>query len=157
MRFDRLAIAVPVLVGALGVGSAYGHVLIDSQQSSVRDTVYPTCAHNGVHFNKQGHANCGLHKGWSRTGQDTPPAPPSSDVPTGSGGSGEPATPPHPSHPSLPSHPSHPAHPAHPSHPTRPNTAAATSHGGGHGHSQSHGHGHGHGSGGGHGKSGHGG
>jgi len=27
--------------------------------------VYQQCAHNGVSFNKQGHANCGLHLGWS--------------------------------------------------------------------------------------------
>ena len=32
---------------------------------TVRDGVYQQCVHNGVSFNKQGHANCGLHLGWS--------------------------------------------------------------------------------------------
>jgi hypothetical protein len=56
-------VVLPVLAGLVVTGTALAHV---ASGTSVRDSVYQTCAHNGVHFNKQGHANCGLHKGWTR-------------------------------------------------------------------------------------------
>jgi hypothetical protein len=62
MSISRWIVVVPVLVGFAVTGSAVAHML---PRETVRDTVYQTCQHNGVHFNKQGHANCGLHKGWS--------------------------------------------------------------------------------------------
>ena len=147
MRLDRLVIGVPVLIGALAVGSAYGYGI--GIRPSVRDTVYPVCAHNGVHFNKQGHANCGLHKGWSIT---SPTAPPAAGAPTSppanTNGPGHPTHPTHPVHPTEPARPAHPAHPTHPTRPTKPTHTAPTS---SHGNGTSHGHGHayGHGKGGG--------
>ena len=75
MRLDRMLLAVPVLAGAVLTGTALAH---PSGSPSVRDGVYQTCAHNGVHFNKQGHPNCGLHKGWSEE-----PAPPGDTGETG--------------------------------------------------------------------------
>jgi hypothetical protein len=86
MRLDRILIAVPVLGGALLTGTAFAHGVGIS--TSVRDTVYPgardtagpACVHNGVHYNKQGHANCGLHKGWSDEGSQ-PGEPGGSDQP----------------------------------------------------------------------------
>ena len=62
MSISRWIVVVPVLVGLAITGSAVAQML---PRETVRDTVYQTCQHNGVHFNKQGHANCGLHKGWS--------------------------------------------------------------------------------------------
>jgi hypothetical protein len=62
MSISRWIVVVPVLVGLAVTGSAVAQML---PRETVRDTVYQTCQHNGVHFNKQGHANCGLHKGWS--------------------------------------------------------------------------------------------
>ena len=62
MSISRWIVVVPVLVGFAVTGSAVARML---PAETVRDTVYQTCQHNGVHFNKQGHANCGLHKGWS--------------------------------------------------------------------------------------------
>jgi hypothetical protein len=76
MRLDRILIAVPLIGGALLTGSAAAHVIGISP--TVRDFVYPAspasvqrCQHNGVHYNKQGHANCGLHKGWGGDTTDT--------------------------------------------------------------------------------------
>jgi len=63
MSRRRLMVAMPVVAGLVLTGSAAARMM---PAGSVRDAVYQTCAHNGVHFNKQGHANCGLHKGWSR-------------------------------------------------------------------------------------------
>lgn len=62
MSISRWIVVVPVLVGFAVTGTAVARML---PRETVRDTVYQTCQHNGVHFNKQGHANCGLHKGWS--------------------------------------------------------------------------------------------
>ena len=62
MSISRWIVVVPVLAGLAVTGSAVARML---PAQTVRDTVYQTCQHNGVHFNKQGHANCGLHKGWS--------------------------------------------------------------------------------------------
>src|SRR6476646_11232017 len=67
MSLQRFIVVVPVLAGLVVTGSAVARMM---PAQSVRDTVYQTCAHNGVHFNKQGHANCGLHKGWTQA--DTP-------------------------------------------------------------------------------------
>jgi hypothetical protein len=67
MSLQRFIVVVPVLAGLVVTGSAVARMM---PAQSVRDTVYQTCAHNGVHFNKQGHANCGLHKGGTQT--DTP-------------------------------------------------------------------------------------
>ena len=108
MSVNRLMVVVPVLAGLVVTGSAVARML---PAQSVRDSVYQTCAHNGVHFNKQGHANCGLHKGWS---QGEPGSTTTSDQPTGDAGttaSGSPATGSgghathvHPTHPSKPGH-----------------------------------------------------
>jgi hypothetical protein len=62
MSINRFVVVLPVLAGLVVTGSAVARMM---PRQSVRDTVYQTCAHNGVHFNKQGHANCGLHLGWS--------------------------------------------------------------------------------------------
>jgi hypothetical protein len=62
MSINRFIVVLPVLAGLVVTGSAVARMM---PRQSVRDTVYQTCAHNGVHFNKQGHANCGLHLGWS--------------------------------------------------------------------------------------------
>jgi hypothetical protein len=95
MRLDRALIAVPLVGGLLVTGTAFAHGVGISP--TVRDTVYPghsqnTCRQNGVHTNKQGHANCGLHKGWSQdegaaggapSGTDTPSSAASSSAPAG--------------------------------------------------------------------------
>ena len=65
MSVSRLMVIVPVFAGLIVTGTAVARMM---PAESVRDSVYQTCAHNGVHFNKQGHANCGLHKGWSDEG-----------------------------------------------------------------------------------------
>jgi hypothetical protein len=59
---NRIILVAPLVGGLLLAGSAAARML---PAQTVRDGVYQTCAHNGVHFNKQGHANCGLHLGWS--------------------------------------------------------------------------------------------
>src|SRR5205085_3416815 len=76
------------LVGLVVTGTAVAHML---PRETVRDTVDQPCQHNGVHFNKPGHANCGLHKGWSddpttSTG-DEPGSQPRDQPTTESGGS----------------------------------------------------------------------
>ena len=88
MSISRWIVVVPVLVGLAVTGSAVARMM---PRQTVRDTVYQTCQHNGVHFNKQGHANCGLHKGWSddpttSTG-DEPGSQPGDQPTTESGGS----------------------------------------------------------------------
>jgi len=88
MSISRWIVIVPVLVGFAVTGTAVARML---PRETVRDTVYQTCQHNGVHFNKQGHANCGLHKGWSddpttSTG-DEPGSQPGDQPTTESGGS----------------------------------------------------------------------
>jgi hypothetical protein len=67
MSINRFVVVLPVLAGLTVTGSAVAHML---PRESVRDAVYQTCAHNGVHFNKQGHPNCGLHLGWSKGSGD---------------------------------------------------------------------------------------
>ncbi|HUZ84246.1 MAG TPA: hypothetical protein VMU66_06095 [Gaiellales bacterium] len=121
MRLDRLVIAVPVLTAALATGTAYGYGI--GIHPTVRDTVYPVCAHNGVHFNKQGHPNCGLHRGWSESG--------SAAVPGSTAGSGPVTEPGRPG--TRPPDPTRPAHPGRTHHPTRAghpnNSHHATAHG----------------------------
>lgn len=73
-------VIVPVLAGLVVTGSAVARMM---PAQSVRDSVYQTCAHNGVHFNKQGHANCGLHKGWSLDAPATEPGLPATEPGTG--------------------------------------------------------------------------
>jgi len=106
MTVSRLLVAVPVLAGLVVTGSAVARMM---PAESVRDSVYQTCAHNGVHFNKQGHANCGLHKGWSQDEPATEPGQPVGDAGTadattaGDRGKGH-AKHGHPSHPSKADH-----------------------------------------------------
>jgi hypothetical protein len=80
MSISRWIVVVPVLVGFAVTGSAVARML---PAETVRDTVYQTCQHNGVHFNKQGHANCGLHKGWA---QQEPVTEPTTEPGTGDTG-----------------------------------------------------------------------
>jgi len=65
MSINRVLVVLPVLAGLMLTGTAVARMM---PVQTVRDSVYQTCAHNGVHFNKQGHANCGLHKGWGDQG-----------------------------------------------------------------------------------------
>lgn len=109
---------VPVLVALLATGTAYGYGI--GIHPTVRDSVYPVCAHNGVHFNKQGHANCGLHKGWATAGTTTAAS---------TGPTGAPTTAPnHPAKPSLPTHPTRPVKPAKPDHTSHGRSASAPGH-----------------------------
>jgi len=146
MSISRWIVVVPVLVGLAVTGSAVARMM---PRQTVRDTVYQTCQHNGVHFNKQGHANCGLHKGWSEdpttsTG-DEPGSQPGDQPTTESGGSAGHAH----KHGGKSDHgKGHGHHGA---------TTSGHGHGGGksgthggHGHSTTHGGGHGHGGGQGH-------
>jgi hypothetical protein len=59
---NRIILVAPLVGGLLLAGSAAARML---PAQTVRDGVYQQCVHNGVSFNKQGHANCGLHLGWS--------------------------------------------------------------------------------------------
>ena len=88
MSKHRWLVVLPVLAGLVLAGSAVAQMM---PRDTVRDSVYQTCQHNGVHFNKQGHPNCGLHKGWSddpttSTG-DEPGSQPGDQPTTESGGS----------------------------------------------------------------------
>jgi hypothetical protein len=65
MSINRFVVVLPVLAGLVLTGSAIARMM---PAQTVRDTVYQTCRHNGVHFNKQGHPTCGLHRGWSDEG-----------------------------------------------------------------------------------------
>ena len=146
MSISRWIVVVPVLVGLAVTGTAVAHML---PRETVRDTVYQTCQHNGVHFNKQGHANCGLHKGWSEdpttsTG-DEPGSQPGDQPTTESGGSAGHA----PKHGGKVDHgKGHGHHGATTS--GHGHGGKSATHGGGHGHSTTHGGGHGHGGGQGH-------
>jgi hypothetical protein len=107
MSVKRFMVVVPVLAGLVVTGSAAARMM---SAQSVRDTVYQTCAHNGVHFNKQGHANCGLHLGWTQGEPGSEPgSTTTSDQSTGDAGTsdsgaattnGGHATHVHPTHPS---------------------------------------------------------
>ena len=146
MSISRWIVVVPVLVGLAVTGSAVARMM---PAQTVRDTVYQTCQHNGVHFNKQGHANCGLHKGWSddpttSTG-DEPGSQPGDQPTTESGGSVGHA----PKHGGKVDHgKGHGHHGATTS--GHGHGGKSATHGGGHGHSTTHGGGHGHGGGQGH-------
>ena len=146
MSISRWIVVVPVLVGLAVTGTAVAHML---PRETVRDTVYQTCQHNGVHFNKQGHANCGLHKGWSEdpttsTG-DEPGSQPGDQPTTESGGSTGHA----PKHGGKVDHgKGHGHHGATTS--GHGHGGKSATHGGGHGHSTTRGGGHGHGGGQGH-------
>jgi len=141
MSISRCIVVVPVLVGLAVTGSAVARMM---PAQTVRDTVYQTCQHNGVHFNKQGHANCGLHKGWSEdpttsTG-DEPGSQPGDQPTTESGGSAGHAH----KHGGKSDHgKGHGHHGATTSGHGHGGGTSAT-HGGGHGHSTTHGGGHGH-------------
>lgn len=150
MSISRWIVVVPVLVGLAVTGSAVARMM---PRQTVRDTVYQTCQHNGVHFNKQGHANCGLHKGWSddpttSTG-DEPGSQPGDQPTTESGGSAGHA----PKHGGKSNHgKGHGHHSATTSgHGHGGGKSAtrggghATTHGGGHGHAGGQGHSHKHG------------
>ena len=83
MSVSRLMVIVPVFAGLIVTGTAVARML---PAESVRDSVYQTCAHNGVHFNKQGHANCGLHLGWTQQDPGTEPGQPATEPGTGDTG-----------------------------------------------------------------------
>ena len=120
MSVNRLMVVVPLLAGLVVTGSAVARML---PAQSVRDSVYQTCAHNGVHFNKQGHANCGLHLGWSQSG---PASEPGSTTTGDAGTSDSGAT-------VNGGHATH-VHPTHPSHGAKTHgakTHGAKAHGGG--------------------------
>ena len=141
MSISRWIVVVPVLVGLAVTGSAVARMM---PAQTVRDTVYQTCQHNGVHFNKQGHANCGLHKGWSND-----PTTSSGDVP-GSGTGDQPTTESGGSAGHAPKHGDKAGHgKGHGHHGATTSSGhghgggKSATHGGGHGHSTTHGHGHG--------------
>jgi hypothetical protein len=77
MSKHRLLVLLPVLAGLALTGTAVARMM---PGAGVRDAVYQTCRHNGVHFNKQGHPNCGLHKGWGNGDEQGSP---------GDGGTGD--------------------------------------------------------------------
>ena len=141
MSISRWIVVVPVLVGLAVTGSAVARMM---PAQTVRDTVYQTCQHNGVHFNKQGHANCGLHKGWSddpttSTG-DEPGSQPGDQPTTESGGSAGHA----PKHGGKVDHgKGHGHHGATTS--GHGHGGKSATHGGGHGHAGGQGHSHKHG------------
>jgi hypothetical protein len=149
MSISRWIVVVPVLVGLAVTGSAVARMM---PAQTVRDTVYQTCQHNGVHFNKQGHANCGLHKGWSDN-----PTTATGDVP-GSGPGDQPTTEPGggssaghaPKHGDQAGHgKGHGKGHVHHGATTRAGSSGhgggkSATHGGGHGHATTHGGGHGH-------------
>src|SRR6476661_2450816 len=145
MSISRWIVVVPVLAGLTITGSAMARML---PAETVRDTVYQTCQHNGVHFNKQGHANCGLHRGWS----NDPTTEPGSEPGTEPGGDtgGEPVDAPTTDSGSGGHHGHGPKHTAGPRH-------GKSGHGSGNGHgggssTHSHGGGNGHAGGNGHSK-----
>jgi hypothetical protein len=141
MSISRWIVIVPVLVGFAVTGTAVARML---PRETVRDTVYQTCQHNGVHFNKQGHANCGLHKGWSddpttSTG-DEPGSQPGDQPTTESGGSAGHA----PKHGGKADHGKGHGHNGATTSGHGHGGGKSATHGGGHGHSTTHGGGHGH-------------
>jgi hypothetical protein len=145
MSISRWIVVVPVLVGLAVTGSAVARMM---PRQTVRDTVYQTCQHNGVHFNKQGHANCGLHKGWSDdpTTAGDEPGSASGDQPTTESGGGSAGH--------APKHGDKAGHGkghGHHGDTTRGGSSGhghgggkSATHGGGHGHKTTHGGGHGH-------------
>jgi hypothetical protein len=137
MSISRWIVVVPVLVGLAVTGTAVARML---PRETVRDTVYQTCQHNGVHFNKQGHANCGLHKGWSDD-----PTTEAGDQP-GSEPGDQPTTEPGHGAGHAPKHGDKAGHgKGHGHHgDTARSGSSGHGHGGGHGHTTTHGGGHGH-------------
>ena len=142
MSISRWIVVVPVLVGLAVTGSAVARMM---PRQTVRDTVYQTCQHNGVHFNKQGHANCGLHKGWSEdptTSTGDEPGSQHGDQPTTeSGGSAGHAH----KHGGKSDHGKGHGHHGATTLGHGHSGGKSGTHGGGHGHSTTHGGGHGHG------------
>jgi hypothetical protein len=145
MSINRILVVLPVLAGLVLTGTAVARMM---PVQSVRDSVYQTCAHNGVHFNKQGHANCGLHKGWSDEGAGSSSGGGSGDQGDTQGGatSGDAGT-----QPAGPGHHHGHGHQAtsvhgHQGHGSHGHSGASTVHGhSGHsGHASTHGHGRGH-------------
>ena len=141
MSISRWIVIVPMLVGFAVTGTAVARML---PRETVRDTVYQTCQHNGVHFNKQGHANCGLHKGLSddpttSTG-DEPGSQPGDQPTTESGGSAGHA----PKHGGKADHGKGHGHNGAMTSGHGHGGGKSAMHGGGHGHSTTHGGGHGH-------------
>jgi hypothetical protein len=148
MSISRWIVVVPMLVGLAVTGTAVARMM---PAQTVRDTVYQTCQHNGVHFNKQGHANCGLHKGWSddpTTESGGGPVSEPGDQPTtapGDGGShGHATTHGDQAGPGKGHGNSHGHHGATTHGPSGHGGGNASTHGGGHGHAATHGGGHGH-------------
>jgi hypothetical protein len=148
MSISRWIVVVPVLVGLAVTGTAVARMM---PAQTVRDTVYQTCQHNGVHFNKQGHANCGLHKGWSddpTTESGGAPVSEPGDQPTtapGDGGRhGHATTHGDQAGPGKGHGNSHGHHGATTHGPSGHGGGNASTHGGGHGHAATHGGGHGH-------------
>ena len=147
MSISRWIVVAPVLAGLAVTGSAVARML---PAPTVRDTVYQTCQHNGVHFNKQGHANCGLHKGWSEDptteSGDQPGSEPGDQPTTESGDVGSAGH--------APKHGDQAGHGkghGHHGATTRGGSSGhghgggkSAKHGGSHGHSTTHGGGHGH-------------
>jgi len=141
VSINRIILVVPVIAGLMLAGTAFARML---PAETVRDSAYPACVHNGVHFNKQGHANCGLHKGWSddpttSTG-DEPGSQPGDQPTTESGGSAGHA----PKHGGKADHGKGHGHNGAMTSGHGHGGGKSAMHGGGHGHSTTHGGGHGH-------------
>jgi hypothetical protein len=150
MSISRWIVVVPVLVGFAVTGSAVARML---PAETVRDTVYQTCQHNGVHFNKQGHANCGLHKGWSDDPTTSSGDEPGDQPTTESGGGSTGHAPKHGDQAGHgKGHGANEGHGANQGHHGATAGSAghghssgkAATHGGGHGHAKTHGGGHSH-------------
>jgi hypothetical protein len=141
MSINRFLVVLPLLAGLVLAGTAVARMM---PVQTVRDSVYQTCAHNGVHFNKQGHANCGLHLGWSDTGStegstdSTGGSEPGDEGDQGQTSTGDAGT----SHGGGHGH-AHHAKPAHSHKSPHGHSGTTVQHGhsghaGGHGHSHSH-------------------
>jgi hypothetical protein len=148
MSINRVLVVLPLLAGLVLAGTAVARMMpvqtVRDSVYGVRDSASQTCAHNGVHYNKQGHANCGLHLGWSDTGstqgstEDTGGSEPGDQGGTSSGDAGT-------THGGGHGH-AHHAKPAHSHKSPHGHSGATVQHGhSGHaGHASSHGHGHSH-------------
>jgi hypothetical protein len=146
MSINRVVVVLPVLAGLMLTGTAVARMMpVQSVRDSVyglRDSAVQTCAHNGVHVNKQGHTNCGLHKGWTDQGSTDGSEPgDQGDDQGGTQSSGDTGT----SHGAGHEHHAQPAH-TQGGHGQHGHSHGTTEHGhSGHaGHASSHGHGRGH-------------
>jgi hypothetical protein len=101
VSINRIMVVVPVVAGLFVTGTAVAHMapFATDVRDSVYGSAYQTCAHNGVHFNKQGHPNCGLHKGWQKGADES-----NSSKDEGSGSA---------AHGGRPAHQNHPSHTVH--------------------------------------------